>query len=238
MDYTYRSYEALLDSIRACGRTICAFRDVRDAESFVVLRHDVDYSVVKACEMAERERRLGVRSTYFLLLTSPYYNLLAGDNLSAARDIVGMGHEVGLHYDTDVFSELDDAGQARKVVELAQFLAGSVGTEVTSIAQHNPSETSVRLRVPEYVDAYGDRFFRDIAYVSDSRRLFGTPDLDEFVRAHVRSQLLIHPLWWHDTEQSRWQSFAAIRDGIVGDVESRLSRMNASMEADELRMRR
>ena len=238
MDYTYRSYEALLESIRACGRTICAFRDVRDAESFVVLRHDVDYSVVKAREMAERERRCGVRSTYFLLLTSPYYNLLAGDNLRAARDIVGMGHEVGLHYDTDVFSELDDAGQARKVVELAHVLAESVGTDVTSIAQHNPSETAVRLRVPAYVDAYSDRFFRDIAYVSDSRRLFGAPDPYEFFRAHPRSQLLIHPLWWHETEQSRSQSFAAIRDGIVRNVESRLSRMNASMEADELRMRR
>ena len=102
----------------------------------------------------------------------------------------------------------------------------------------NKVETAVRLRVPAYVDAYSDRFFRDIAYVSDSRRLFGAPDLYEFFRTHPRSQLLIHPLWWHETEQSRSQSFAAIRDGIARNVESRLSRMNASMEADELRMRR
>ncbi|TMJ94751.1 MAG: hypothetical protein E6G67_08670 [Actinobacteria bacterium] len=238
MDYTYRSYDALLGHIRACGRTICAFRDIGNAESFVVLRHDVDYSVVKAREMAERECHLGVRSTYFLLLTSPYYNLLAADNLRAARDIIGMGHEIGLHYDTDFFSAMDHDAQCRRVVDLARFLAESLGTEVTSIAQHNPSETAVRLCVPEYVDAYGDRFFREIAYVSDSRRLFGTLDLYGFFRTHARSQLLIHPLWWHDSEQSRWQSFTAIRDGIVQDVESRLTRMNASMEADELKLRR
>ena len=237
MDYTYRSYGALLEHIRACGRTICPFCDVPDSESFVILRHDVDYSMVKARQMAELECQLGVRSTYFVLLTSPYYNLLTDDNLKAARDVAAMGHEIGLHYDTDLTRDLDRDAQCREVVELAQFLAESLGAPITSIAQHNPSETSVRLRVPGYVDAYSDRFFRQIAYLSDSRRLFGAPDLLGFFREHPRSQLLIHPLWWHDSEKSRWESFVAIRDGVLAAVESRLSRMNASMEADELRLR-
>jgi len=236
VDYTYASYRDLVEHIRACGRTICPFRDVPESGSFVILRHDVDYSVIKAREMAELERRLGVRSTYFVLLTSPYYNLLALDHLSAARDIAAMGHEIGFHYDTDAFAALDHDAQCRKVIELARFLAAEVGAPVTSIAQHNPSETAVRLRVPGYVDAYGDRFFREMAYLSDSRRLFGTPDLRAFFQEHARSQLLIHPLWWHDEEKSRWASFCAIRDSILAAVSARLARMNASMEADELRM--
>jgi hypothetical protein len=236
MDYTYATYRALLEHIRACDRVICPLREVPAADGFVILRHDVDYSVLKAREMAEVESVLGVRSTYFLLLTSPYYNLLAEDNLKAAREIAAMGHEIGFHYDTDGFTGLDHDAQCGKVVELARFLAAAVGTPVTSIAQHNPSVTSVRLRVPDYVDAYSDRFFRDIAYVSDSRRLFGTSDVHAFFRRHARSQLLIHPLWWHDEEKSRWASFAAIRDSILADVTARLARMNASMEADELQM--
>jgi hypothetical protein len=236
MDYTYGSYRTLLEHIRACGRVICPLRDVPDSEPFVILRHDVDYSVVKAREMAAFEHDLGVRSTYFVLLTSPYYNLLTDDNLKAARDIASMGHEVGFHYDTDGFAGLDPDTQCEKVVELARFLAGVVGTPVTSIAQHNPSVTPVRIRVPGYVDAYADRYFREIAYLSDSRRLFGTPDLEAFFRRHAKSQLLIHPLWWHDQEKNRWASFAAIRDSLLADVTARLARMNASMEADEIRM--
>lgn len=238
MDYTYRSYAALLDHIRACGRTICPFRDVPDSGSFAILRHDVDYSVIKARQMAAFEHQHGVRSTYFVLLTSPYYNLLTADNLKAAREIAAMGHEIGLHYDTGVVGSTDHDTLSSKVIELARFLAESVGVPVSSLAQHNPSETSIRLQVPGYVDAYGDRFFREIAYLSDSRRLFGVPDVPRFFREHARSQLLIHPLWWHDEDVSRRASFSAIRDEILADVESRLSRMNASMEADELKFRR
>lgn len=236
MDYTYASYRALLDHVRSCGRIVCPLRDVPESGSFTILRHDVDYSVLKALEMAAFEHGMGIRSTYFLLLTSPYYNLLADDNLSAARGIAAMGHEIGFHYDTDGFAGLDPDAQCQKVIELARFLSTTVGTPVTSIAQHNPSVTPVRIRVPGYVDAYSDRFFREIAYLSDSRRLFGAPDLQAFFQQHAKSQLLIHPLWWHDEEKSRWGSFAAIRDAVLADVTARLAKMNASMEADEIRM--
>jgi len=233
MEYTYQSYAALIQHIQDCGRTVCPLRGVGALESYVILRHDVDYSIIKARRMAELECRIGVRSTYFVLLTSPYYNLLTSDHLKAARDIAAMGHEIGLHYEADGATDHDV--ECRKVIGLARFLGEIVGAEVTSIAQHNPSETTTRLRVPGLLDAYGDRFFREIAYLSDSRRLFGTPDVHHFFRTHSRSQLLIHPLWWHETEKSRWESFAAIRDQIATDVYSRLSRMNASMEADELK---
>ncbi len=235
MDYTYASYCALLEHIRACGRVVSPLRDVPESGSFVILRHDVDYSVLKAREMAVFEHGMGIRSTYFLLLTSPYYNLLAEDNLRAARDIAAMGHEIGFHYDTDGFAGVDHDAQCAKVIELARFLSTAVGTPVTSIAQHNPSLTRVRIRVPGYVDAYSDRFFREIAYVSDSRRLFGTPDLQAFFKQHEKSQLLIHPLWWHDEEKDRWGSFATIRDAILADVTARMAQMNAAMEADEAR---
>jgi hypothetical protein len=237
MEYTYGSYRALLSHIHVCGRAICPFRDVTSSESFVILRHDVDYSVLKAREMAEVEREMDVRSTFFVLLSSPYYNLLTADNLHATRDIAAMGHEIGLHYDTDVFRGLDHDAQCRKVVDQVQMLREAVGVPITSIAQHNPSETSVRLRVPGYIDAYSDRFFREIAYLSDSRRLFGAPDVDAFFRQHARSQLLIHPLWWHDDEKSRWESFVAIRDSVTAIVDRHLTRMNASMEADERKVK-
>jgi hypothetical protein len=173
----------------------------------------------------------------FLLLSSPYYNMLAEENLRAARDIVAMGHEVGFHYDTDLVADLGPAEQAREIARQAHILGSMLGVEIAAVAQHNPSVTPVRVSVDGFADAYSDRYFKDIAYLSDSRRLFGTPDLDAFFRTHDRSQLLIHPLWWHEREKTRWESFQAIGEAIRTDIDARLARMNASMEADERRMR-
>jgi hypothetical protein len=237
MDYTYASYTRLLEHIRQCGHTICPFRDAPAAGRFTILRHDVDYSVIKAREMAEVEHRLGVGSTLFLLLSSPYYNLLSEANLRAARDIIAMGHEIGFHYDTDLVADLDTDRQAAEIARQARVLGSMLGVEITAIAQHNPSVTPVRVKVDGFVDAYSDRYFKQIAYLSDSRRLFGTPDLEQFFRVNDRAQLLIHPLWWHDREQSRWESFQAIGAAVHADLHERLARMNASMEADERRMR-
>ena len=45
------------------------------------LRHDVDISLKKALEMAEVEATRKLHSTYYILLSSPYYNALSPENL-------------------------------------------------------------------------------------------------------------------------------------------------------------
>jgi hypothetical protein len=237
MDYTYRSYLELLDHVRRCGHRICRFCDLPVEGRFVILRHDIDYSVIKAREMAEIEHRAGVHSTIFLLLSSPYYNLLTDANLRAVRDIIAMGHEIGFHFDTDLVADLPLPDRGPEIARQARLLGSMLGVEVTAVAQHNPSLTPVRVRVDGFVDAYDDQYFKNIAYVSDSRRLFGTPDLREFFRVHDRAQLLIHPLWWHEREKTRWESFRAIAEAIDADVMQRLTETNTAMEADERRLR-
>jgi hypothetical protein len=105
------------------------------------------------------------------------------------------------------------------------------------VAQHNPSVTATRVQVPGYVDAYDDQYFTRIAYLSDSRRLFGTGDPFRFFVEHDRAQLLIHPLWWHRDGKSRREAFDAIRDAALAGIEARLDAMNGSMEADERRLK-
>src|SRR5690349_9452766 len=139
IDFTYRSYAGLLRHIREVGRPIVPLRDTPPAGPFVILRHDVDYSIPKARDMARVEQTEGVRSTYMVLLTAPYYNLLQAENLHAVRDIASMGHEIGLHYDTDACLARDPASQAAEIVRLARFLEAVVDSPVTSVAQHNPS---------------------------------------------------------------------------------------------------
>ncbi|MGQ0732045.1 MAG: hypothetical protein ACT4QD_00140 [Acidobacteriota bacterium] len=237
IDFTFDSYRALLDHIRACGHAICPLGEVPAAGGYVILRHDVDYSVAKALEMAEVEHARGVRATVCLMLASPYYNLLDPENLQAALRIAALGHEIGFHYDTDALHGIEAERRGEAIVRQARFLAATLGVEVRSVAQHNPSVTPTRVRVPGLIDAYDDRFVKEIAYLSDSRRLFGTPDVFRFFEEHERSQLLIHPLWWHAGSLSRREAFQAVRAGVLSRVEHRLDAMAQSMEADERRRR-
>jgi hypothetical protein len=236
IDFSFESYRRLLRHILASGHRICTLRDVPSEGRYVILRHDIDYSVQKALEMAKVEHALGVRSAVFLMLASPYYNLLDPDNLTAARGIAALGHEIGFHYDTDVFDGLGPDAMAQAIARQAEFLAGTLNVPVTSVAQHNPSVTATRVRVPGYSDAYDDRYFKQIAYLSDSRRLFGTPDVYRFFEEHNRCQLLIHPLWWHDGSKNRREAFGEVRAAALARIESRLERMALSMEADARRM--
>jgi hypothetical protein len=238
IDFTYQAYEALLRFIRAdLGRPIVTLRDVPDQDPCVILRHDIDYSIEKAMRLAEIDQKVGARATVFVLMTCEYYNLLMPENIEAVRRIASMGHEIGLHYDTGAITAATPDARIAEVIRLARFLEEHVGVPVTSVAQHNPSLTPVRVGIPGYRDAYDPRFFRDIAYLSDSRRLFGAPDVYAFFRDHPRSQFLAHPLWYHDRDVPRGESFEAIRGSLDRMVSTRIAAMNALMEEDERRLR-
>lgn len=234
IEFTHATYRALLRHIQACGHRICPFREVPARGKYVILRHDIDYSVVKAVELAEIESDLGVHSTFFLMLSSTYYNLLNVEQLEAARRLVALGHEIGFHYDTGILEGIPAAEHAERVITQARFLSDVLSTPVTAVAQHNPSVTSVRVTIPGYTDAYADGHFKQIGYLSDSRRLFGTPDPFRFFEEHDRAQLLIHPLWWSVDNKSRWEAFSAIRAVAVARIDEELAAMNRSMERDEL----
>jgi hypothetical protein len=233
MEFTHASYRSLLVHIQRCGHRLCPLCEVPASGKYVILRHDVDYSVVKALELAAIEEDLGVRATYFLMLSSQYYNLLGMEQLAAARRLVAQGHEIGFHYDTDLFEGLPAEEQAARVTLQARFLSELLETPVTSIAQHNPSVTPTRVEVPGFRNAYAPEYTSAIAYLSDSRRLFGAADPFAFFEQHDRAQLLIHPLWWGATNTTRWEAFAAIRFAAVSRIDEGLFAMNRSMERDE-----
>lgn len=74
----------------------------------VALRHDVDHSIDVALEMAFWEHDHGVRSTYFILPGTTYWN----EDLRLVEkclQIQDFGHEVGLHVNT--IAEWIDKGQ-------------------------------------------------------------------------------------------------------------------------------
>ena len=161
---------------------------------YLVLRHDVDVSVVSALKMAEIEGKMGVKSTYFILLSSGHYNPFEGRNLAMIRKISGLGHEIGLHYDVEQYGRYaEDYLQALKS-EL-QVLESIVGKEIRAISAHAPRNPSSFLECSGYINA-DDPQLRDI-YVHDSQRLWTIKSLNTLLNnPPKRVQLLIHPCHW------------------------------------------
>src|SRR5688572_11464273 len=98
--FDFDTYGRLLDLLKS-GRPNLTFRDFHSGTSpdrFFILRHDVDMSPAAALRMAEWESARGFRATYFVLLTSEWYNLLELRHVGFPRRLVELGHEVGLHY--------------------------------------------------------------------------------------------------------------------------------------------
>lgn len=205
IDFSHQSYLDLLAFVQRLGRPIVSFSDVPATGPFVILRHDIDFSIAKAVEMAQLDATVGARSTFFVLLTTPYYNPLDEENLARLRSIVDLGHEIGLHIDCSGFDSLSREQQRRRVQTQAACLESHLGVQIHSIAQHKPTAAKIRPEFPGYTDAYSKAYFNDIGYISDSRMVFRVSDVYGFFRDHQRSQAVLHPVWWHAQAKTRAQ---------------------------------
>lgn len=95
MDFTLSKYRELLQFLQDTYEiyTVKEYLIKRPNDNFVILRHDVDRSPKNALKMAEVEKELGVRSTYYFRYPYTFKPKII-------RQISEIGHEVGYHYET------------------------------------------------------------------------------------------------------------------------------------------
>lgn len=63
-------------------------------EKIVILRHDVDRKPKRALDMAKLEQEFGIKSTYYFRFNRKVFQP------DLIKEIAGMGHEIGYHYET------------------------------------------------------------------------------------------------------------------------------------------
>jgi hypothetical protein len=152
--FVYREYRAFLDELTAADRFhVVPLREFAAAPKdrvLIGLRHDVDERMDAALEFARLERERGLRATYFLLHTAPYY--ARSDLLDAALRIQNVyGHEIGLHHDLlTVFAEGGDPAECL-AEELAWLRAG--GLDIRGTAAHGSRWCHILSASGEYLFA-------------------------------------------------------------------------------------
>jgi hypothetical protein len=198
--FSYGHYREVLGAARE-RYAFAAFDDPpADGRPFVLLRHDVDFSLEPALRMARIESELGARSTY-LVLPHAHYNLLGDPGFAQLREILGLGHRLGLHYDL-AFYAANGLPPAETLRREAAMLEDRFGVRVSVVAEHNPGRVPrpASLDLGGLEDAYSAAFTGRAEYLSDSCQFWREGCVCGFLdpSRHPRLQVLVHPVWWSE----------------------------------------
>lgn len=187
-------YRMLLDKFKEYGFSFNYFDNFKDKSC--ILRHDIDVSPKLALEMAKLEHKLGVNSTFFFMVRSPFYNLFSRTNDNIVRQIIDMGHCIGLHYDEGYYSK--NISLQELVDSEILMLEKNFDTRINVVSFHQPSKKIIDNSIGiKQINTYDKSYFRDIKYASDSNMIFKDDIIDIITSGeHSKIQLLIHPIWW------------------------------------------
>ena len=175
MSWDLDAYGALLEAAR--GYRFVHF-DHEPQEGELLLRHDVDFSLAAAVQMAELEAAHGASATYFLMTRSVFYNLASHEGDAALQRLRELGHRVGLHA---VYPHIDIDDRFDPV-----------------LAWHNPDPEFMNAPLDGLVNVMAPPWFDRERYRSDSNQHWrsGDPTAALAAREFEWLQLLTHPEIW------------------------------------------
>lgn len=212
--FKYSHWKEILVEASRLGYALTSFKNYDPSmKQVIILRHDVDYSAnVEA--MARTEHECGATATYFLRMHSSYYNPLSYRNYKAFKELLTMGHEIGLHFDGIPFIGSFGENLASVFKKDKELLETMFNIEIVSASVH----AFWTLPVPDYFGfnagelgienyAYAAKFTKDMKYISDSRGGWQEGCLCKLLGKYPKIQCLTHPYWWYEKREDaydRW----------------------------------
>ena len=133
------------------------------------------------------------------------YNLFSFSNSQKVKEILSLGHEVGLHFDaslysTDDLNHLDDLCRSE-----CEILEKWFKFKINFISFHRPIKKfqGLKRKINGKSHSYEPRFFNEMIYCSDSKGDWHHGYPLEKLKEHPKRaiQLLTHPIWW-DSEKN------------------------------------
>lgn len=211
-DFTYKHYKNILTEAKQHHK-ITSFEGYKrlDAEKFILLRHDIDFSLDVTLTMAKLEHSLDIHSTYFILMHSPFYNIFTEDNRNKLLELVGMGHDIGLHYDARLGTSI--------IEKQIEMLGSYMNKKISAISKHNPFGIKVDIQpIDNIMNAYATEYTKKIKYISDSSQIWREGCLCQNIDKYDRMQVLVHPEWWGDKQLSPDRILMNITDNLLQDT--------------------
>lgn len=205
MEFTYSGYKNLLSLLISNQYRIVKYTDLEKEGREAILRHDIDYDIKKSLDLARIESEQNVSSTYFVLLTTDFYNIFSKHNVEMIKEIAEMGHDIGLHFDEMNYHDIvgDSEAITNAIQNEAHILEGALDVPICSVSMHRPSKEILQanLQIPGMINSYSDKYFKSYKYLSDSRRRWREP-VENIIKSQQYDKLhiLTHAFWYNDEE--------------------------------------
>jgi len=168
----------------------------------ILWRHDVDTSTRAAIEIARIDAEMGVSATFFANLRSDTYNLQSAYGRQFLSELLGLGHHVGIHLDSEYYGHFETSEELETCLSLeATTFQNLIGVRPTSFSFHNPSPREITFDADKYADmvnCYSKHLQSTCLYVSDSNGFWRSSPVSELLEKHPESPIhaLTHPEWW------------------------------------------
>jgi hypothetical protein len=201
-DFTTENYVRLLDLAKTQYKFI-SYSEIALGERFILWRHDCDFSLNRSLRLAQLEHEAGVRATYFLNPHSEFYHLLEKKQAEIVRQIVALGHDIGLHFDAAYYDVDSEDTLDALVVREARLLRDTFEQEIHAFSFHNPTNFLLACEAERYgglLNCYSAMFKQHIPYCSDSNGYWRHRRLEDVLRPGEDPclQVLTHPAWWQE----------------------------------------
>jgi hypothetical protein len=199
--FTYDYYCQIIEALKLRKFSFCRFVDeLAEGSLKVYLRHDIDLNVKYALELAKLESKLGVTSSYFVMLAADIYNVYSSVNQKQISEIIALGHDVGLHFVPGIgLSPLELEAQ---INQEAEILGNLLQHKVSCFSVHRPAPgiLSSDFCPQGLINTYAPKYFSKEKYISDSNHNFRCGNPIEFIENFQGNdlQILVHPVWWKE----------------------------------------
>lgn len=226
--FSYSEYSNIIKHIKNHHEIIDYSKVKKDADRFAVIRHDVEFSVERAYQMAKLEESLQINTSYMFQIRNNAYNLFSKGNILMVKEIKDMGHEVGLHVH---FGSLNNLNEIKKyILHDISVMEGFLEMPIDRFSFHRPPKEILRmnLKLEGLINAYEDRFFEfreenegfenlKIKYIADSRHAwnYGYPD-ETTIKSHSKLHFLFHPYSWTEQGYDKDSNFESLKNEKIG----------------------
>ncbi len=202
IDFTTTEYRELL-RIAGGSYSFATYDAIPWGKKFILWRHDCDYSLNRALALGHIEHEEGIRATYFINPHSEFYNLLEASQLAIVRELVQLGHHIGLHFDGMFYCTRDEAELESQLDAEVRLLELAIGQTPKVFSFHNPDTFHLTCEADTYVgmvNCYSSRFKNNVTYCSDSNGYWRFRRLRDVLESASDPclQVLTHPGWWQD----------------------------------------
>ena len=221
--FSYEDYRKIISIIKETGLA-ATYEEALNRDKFIIMRHDVEFSVDRAYKLSKVEESMDFRSSFFFQWTNNSYNILSRKNRDILTDMHERGQHIGLHFALNGMTDMKLIRE--RIKQEMDMLSNMLGFEINTFSIHRPSPDVLaeNIKLPGIINAYQDEFFTfapdaseaselEVKYMSDANHIwrYGYPD-EKNIKNHDKVQILTHPFAWTKKGYENYDNFRTLID--------------------------